>query len=51
MGCEPCNQRKANLAAMAAEGNPLPARDYWFYIAVVVAVVAVGYIAWTRWQR
>ena len=51
MGCEPCNQRKANLAAMAAEGNPLPARDRAFYLLGLIALGAVGYIVVTRWRR
>lgn len=48
MPCQPCEERKARLKALANEGAPLPKRDYAFYLVVGVAVGAVAYIVMSK---
>lgn len=48
MGCQPCEERKQRLEALAAQGEALPKKDYAFYAGWAIAVAAVGYLAWTR---
>ena len=48
MPCQPCEERKARLKALAEDGSPLPKRDYAFYAIAAVAVAAVGYIVLSR---
>ena len=48
MPCQSCEQRKARLQALAEEGTPLPSKDWAFYGTALVAVLAVGYIVYSR---
>lgn len=48
MSCQPCEERKQRLAALANEGTPLPARDWAFYAGWAIAATAVAWIAWGR---
>ena len=48
MPCQPCEERKARLKALAADGSPLPARDYAFYAVAAVALGAVVFIVLSK---
>jgi hypothetical protein len=49
MGCGPCEERRKRLEA-AAEGTPLPAKDWAFYAGWGLAVALGAGLIWSRRQ-
>lgn len=48
MGCQPCEERKQRLAALAEDGTPLPAKDWAFYAGWALAAGLAGYLIWLK---
>ncbi len=48
MGCQPCEERRARLLAMAQDGTALPARDWAFYAGWGLALALGAGLLWSR---